>query len=649
MTFSRRTIVLACLLLAAFTLPLVMGGITSADDKPTGGDAGHFDPKRVAKLFEERGYSPYAGRDYPSRPLWGDTHLHTDLSMDSGAFGNKLSMDDAYDFAKGRAVKSSTGQKVKLARPLDWLVITDHSDGMGFFQGISSGDPAFMKAEEGRRWNKMMKEGKGVEAALELIGKFSQGNMPWKTNDPKLMKPIWNSVIEAAEHHDDPGKFTAFIGYEWTSLIKGNNLHRVVVYRDGGDLARQTLPFTAGDSTDPEDLWKALQAFEDKTGGDVLTFAHNGNLSNGMMFSGTRVNGQPIDAAYCKTREKWEKLYEITQIKGDGEAHPLLSPDDEFADYENWDVGNLDLSAPKKPEMLKHEYARSALKLGLEFGAKFGTDPFKMGFVGSTDSHTSLATAEENNFWGKHAGTEPSADRWNHPFMKTEHGTIAGWQSVGSGYAAVWAKENTRASIFDAMERREVYGTTGPRMVVRFFGGYDFKKIHAMGRNPAEIGYRLGVPMGGDLAPAKDGKAPNFLIAALRDPLSGNLDRIQVVKGWLGADGKSQEKVYNVVWGDAEKRKLDDKGKLPPVGNTVDEATATWTNTIGAPELITVWQDPDFDASQRAFYYVRVLEIPTPRWVLYDALKFGVKLPDDIVKVAQERAYTSPIWYTPAK
>ena len=643
---SRWWILVLCVAIAT---PLVLSGVSVADDDPVAGDAGQISKERLAKFFKKRGYSPYAGRTYPSRVYWGDTHLHTELSMDAGSFGNRLGLDEAYRFAKGEEVTSSTGQAVKLARPLDFVVMTDHSDGMGFFQAISSGDPKFMEAEDGRRWNKMINEGKGVDAALELIGKFSQGTMVWKTNDPELMKPVWKQTVDAAEKHNDPGRFTAFIGYEWTSLVKGNNLHRVVIYKDGGEHARQSLPFTAGDSVDPEDLWKALQAYEDKTGGDILTFAHNGNLSNGMMFSGTRINGQPIDEAYAKVRAKWEKLYEITQIKGDGEAHPLLSPDDEFADYENWDVGNLDLSQKKEPSMLPGEYGRSGLKLGLEFGAKLGTDPFKVGFVGSTDSHTSLATAEENNFWGKHAGTEPSPERWNHPFQKTENGTIEGWQSVSSGYAAVWATENTREAIFDAMERREVYATTGPRMVVRFFGGYDFKPVHAMARNPAEIGYRLGVPMGADLTQPKDGQAPTFLVAALRDPLSGNLDRIQIVKGWLGADGKAKEKVYDVAWSDAETRKPDANGKLPAVGNTVDVTTGTWTNTIGDPELITVWQDPDFEPSQRAFYYVRVLEIPTPRWVVYDAVRYGLTLPKDVKTTGQERAYTSPIWYTPKK
>ena len=637
-------------LVLALALPVVLAGVSAADDDdPIVGDTGQVDKAKLAKFFEKRGYSPYAGRGYPTRVYWGDTHLHTANSMDAGAFGNRLDRDEAYRFSRGEEVTSSSGQPVKMARPLDWVVVADHSDGMGFFPRMMSEDPSVMKYADVRKWKQMIDGGDGVNAALDIIEKFSQGKFPFATNDPTMMRPVWDDVIAAAEKYNEPGRFTAFIGYEWTSLIAGNNLHRVVMFRDDGSLARQALPFTNEDSSDPEKLWAALEAYEQKSGGQVMAFAHNGNLSNGMMFSETRINGQPIDAAYCKRRIRWEKQYEITQIKGDGEAHPLLSPDDEFADYETWDAGNLDLSEKKTPDMLPGEYGRSALKLGLEIGARLGTDPFKVGFIGSTDSHTSLPAVEENNFFGKHAGSEPSPKRWEHPFMKNENGTIYGWQEVSSGYAGVWAKENTREAIFDAMARREIYATTGPRITVRFFGGYDFKPVHAMARRPAEIGYRMGVPMGAELAAPPAGRSPTFLVAALRDPMGGNLDRIQIVKGWLGADGKAKEKVYDVVWGDADKRTPGADGKLPPVGNTVDLATATWTNTIGDPELITVWKDPDFDPAQRAFYYARVLEIPTPRWVAYDAVRYGLTLPKEVKTVDQERAYTSAIWYTPSK
>ena len=402
-------------------------------------------------------------------------------------------------------------------------------------------------------------------------------------------------------------------------------------------------------SDDPRDLWKWMAAYEAKTGGNVLAIAHNGNLSNGRMFPVIEsFTGKPIDREYAAQRAHWERIYEATQIKGDGETHPFLSPTDEFAAFERWDKGNLDLSELKKNEMLRYEYARSALKNGLKLGQELGTNPYQFGMIGSTDSHTGLATADQDNFFGKTSSSEPSPTRAAHPFIKTDKATIMGWEQVASGYAAVWATDNTRDALFDAMQRRETYATTGPRKVVRVFGGWDFEAKDATNRMPASIGYAKGVPMGGDLSDAPDGKAPTFLVAALRDPIGANLDRFQVVKGWLDKGGELHEKVYDVAWADG--RKPDAKtGKLPPVGDTVDVAEATWTNTIGAPELAAVWKDPVFDPSQRAFYYGRVIEIPTPRWTAYDAKRFGIKMDPKIPMEAQQRAYTSPIWYTPAK
>ncbi len=399
-------------------------------------------------------------------------------------------------------------------------------------------------------------------------------------------------------------------------------------------------------TTDPLDLYKWLEDYEKKTRGQALALAHNGNLSNGWMFPTDRTYaGGRVDKNYVELRAKWEPLYEVTQIKGDGEAHPLLSPNDEFADYETWDKGNLDLTALKKPDMLQREYAREALKLGLALENKLGTNPYKFGMVGATDSHTSLSTAEEENFFGKSASVEPSATRIDHPFVKSELAAIEGYELVASGYQGVWASENTRKAIFDAMMRKETYATTGPRIPVRFFGGWDFDDNDLRSRAPAFRGYEKGVPMGGELSKAPEGKSPTFMVYALRDPIGANLDRIQIIKGWLDKDGKTQEKVYDVVWsGD---RKPDAKGKLPPVGNTVDLEAANWTNTIGASELATVWIDPDFDAKEKAFYYARVIEIPTPRWVVYDRVRLGAKIPKEAKLIHQERAYTSPIWYTP--
>ena len=580
---------------------------------------------------------------YPTQVYFGDTHLHTSLSMDAGAFGNRLGMDEAYKFARGDEVTSTTGIKTRLAKPLDFLVVADHSDGMGFFPDMMAEKDYVMEYEESKKWKKMIDEGNGGDAAIDIIKNFSQGTFPFKTNDVSMMTPVWKEVVAAAEKYNDPGKFTAFIGYEWTSLIKGNNLHRVVIYRDNGDKAGQQLPFTNEDSSDPERLWDNLEGYEKNTGGKVLAIPHNGNLSNGMMFTETTVDGKAYDKAYVDRRAKWEPLYEATQIKGDGETHPFLSPNDEFADYENWDKGNLDMSEAKTDDMLQYEYARSALKLGLKLKKELGTNPYKFGMIGSTDSHTSLATADDSNFFGKASNAEPSKERWDHPFLSSDKGTVYTWETLASGYAAVWANDNTRESLWDGMKRKETYATTGSRMTVRFFGGWNLSNEDLNG-DFAAAGYEKGVPMGGDLT-AGQNKAPAFMIYALMDPDGGSLDRIQIVKGWLNQDGTQEEKVYDVVW--SGNRIPTSDGKVPDVGNSVNVEDGSWDNSIGSRELKAVWKDPEFDPALEAFYYVRVLEIPTPRWTLYDKLQYGAELSKDIPLFNTERAYTSPIWYSP--
>jgi hypothetical protein len=639
---------LAAALLAVLCAPAWAGSAPGLP--PPGEDAAGAFP-------EQKHFSPYAGRHFPTRVFWGDTHLHTGMSMDAGAFGARLTPVDAYRFARGEELTSSTGLQVKLSRPLDFLVVADHSDNMGFFPRLYDGDPGMLADPTGKRWYGMVQEGgqQGVAAAIEIIVAFSQNEFPEALASlpgSEAYRAAWEETIDAAEEYNDPGRFTAFIGYEWTSNTGGNNLHRVLIYRDGGGKASVMEPYTTlapVGSDNPRDLWKWMAAYEDRTGGDILAIAHNGNLSNGIMFPlMDTFTGKRFDRAYAETRMKWEPLYEVTQIKGDGEAHPLLSPNDEFADYETWDQGNLDLSMPKEDDMLPFEYARSGLQIGLELQKKLGVNPYKFGMIGSTDSHTGLATAEEENFFGKHSGTEPGPDRYKHPMGETPNGRYESWNMVGSGLAAVWARDNTREGLFDAMTRKETYATTGPRMLVRFFGGWEFTAADTQSRLPGDIGYARGVPMGGDLPSAPDGSAaPTFLVAALKDPYSGNLDRIQIVKGWLDGKGRRQEKIYDVVWGDAERRQPGADGKLPAVGNTVDVAEATWTNTIGDPELIAVWTDPDFDPERPAVYYARVLEIPTPRWTAYEAKRFGITLPAEVQMITQERAYTSPIWYTP--
>ena len=599
----------------------------------------------AVKADDAAAYSPYV-RGYPQRVLFGDTHVHTALSNDAFGAGNTLGPEIAYQFARGDEIVTSHGEKVRLNQPLDFVVVADHAEAYTAFQQIAAGNPEMMKDERVREWNGWMKEGT-PESNRKLAEAFANAmldrSLPTVLFDPTMIKSMWDKYLDTTERYNDPGNFTALHGYEWTSTPKGANLHRVVIFKDGIDKPSQISPFSASDSEDPEDLFEFFASYEEKTGGKVLSLAHNGNWSSGTMFDTKTFTGGEITRAYAEERMRWEPLYEVTQMKGDGEAHPMLSPDDEFADYETWDTSLS--GVPKTVERLTGEYGRSGLKRGLEFEAKLGANPYKFGLVGSTDTHTSLATADEDNFFGKLSHVEPSDYRWEHAIGKLGEFTLMGKDMVASGYAAVWATENTREAIFDAMMRKETYATTGPRMLVRFFGGWDFEADDANTRLPGEAGYSKGVPMGGDLTNAPEGKAPTFLVAAVKDSFSGNLDRIQIIKGWLDADGNAQEKVYDVAWsGD---RKPDANGKLPSVGSTVDLAKATWTNTIGAPELITVWKDPDFSSDQRAFYYVRVIEIPTPRWSAYDAVRYKTEMSDDVLMITTERAYTSPIWYTP--
>jgi hypothetical protein len=618
-------------------------------------DAGAPSREQIEKALPKPPYSPYANRDFPTRPFFGDTHLHTSFSFDAGAFGARLGPRDAYRFAKGEQVTASSSQPAKLSRPLDFLVVADHSDNMGFFPDLLGGKPEVLADPTGRRWYDMIQSGRGAEAAIDIIFSFTQGTYPKDliyAPGTRAYRSAWQETIKAAEEANDPGRFTAFIGYEWTSTTAGNNLHRNVIFRDGGDKASQVEPFTTTPplgSDNPAELWKWMEAYQNRTGGSVLAIAHNGNLSNGLMFPTVEAFGKKLDREYAETRMRWERLYEATQSKGDGEAHPFLSPNDEFANFERWDFANLDASVPKTKEMLEFEYTRSALRNGLKLGQTLGVNPYKFGLVGSSDAHTALSAMEEDNFFGKTTPGEPSPERIHATFLDNPKTgiKIMDWQVSSSGYAAVWARENTREALWDAMQRRETYATTGPRMLVRFFGGWDFVPQDANTRLPAQTGYTKGVPMGGELRAAPQGKAPAFLVAALKDPIGANLDRYQIVKGWLTKDGKLEEKVYDVAWADAERRKPGADGKLPPVGDTVDVANATWTNTIGTPEMATVWTDPDFDPGQPAFYYGRVIEIPTPRWTAYDARRFGVQPLPGTPMTVTERAYTSPIWYTP--
>ena len=589
---------------------------------------------------------------YPQQVLWGDTHLHTDNSIDAFGFGTRLGPDAALQFARGDEVTATMGMKAKLSRPLDFLVIADHSDGLGATRRLYDAPRIAIRDETLLRWHDMMHESpeQSQRAIGELINAAATGTLPAALRDAenqaKATRDIWTSHLATIDRYYEPGKFTPIAGFEWTLMPGGNNLHRVVMFRDGYDRTSSVIPYPGIDGP-VEGLFDYMDAYEKSTGGKVLAIPHNSNLSNGMMFELTMPDGGPMTADYARRRALREPVVEATQIKGDSESHPFLSPNDEFASYGDagWELGNLPLTAGKDNAMFAGEYLREALKRGLSIEQQTGVNPYKFGMIGSTDSHTSLATADENNFFGKHTGNEPNKDRaLASQNLGTREGRF-GWHYLASGYAAVWARGNTRAEIFDAMMRREVYATTGPRMTVRFFGGFDFGAVD-FAKDWVDAAYAKGVPMGGDLVDA--GKAPQFIVSALKDPEGAHLDRVQIVKGWVDGNGAQQERVFDVVWSDAETRRTV-AGKLPGVGNTVDLAKASYTNTIGAPELRTVWTDPEYQAGQKAFYYVRVLEIPTPRWHVYDAVRFGFTLTGEALKnaVAQERAYSSPIWIGP--
>jgi hypothetical protein len=581
---------------------------------------------------------------WPERAYFGDTHVHTGWSADAGMDGATTTPEDAFRFARGEEVKSSTGQLARLKRPLDWIVLTDHSDGMGVITEITSSNPEMMADPVVKGWAEGLASGdptRAHAAVMDMIDRQSTGRVPKVVMDPKWMISAWKQTAEITDKYNEPGRFTAMIGYEWTpNPDGGNNQHRNVIYRDGADKAIQMLPLTTFQVLDPEGLWKWMAEYEAKTGGRVLASPHNGNLSNGTMFGNTRFDGSPMTRAYAVERQKREPLFELTQIKGQSESHPLLSPSDEFAAWDLWDRGNLN-GTPKKPGMIAREYWREALKDGLLLENQLGVNPFKYGAQAATDTHTGLATADEDNFWGKFTAAEPGPERMNRDVTNG----IQGWEQASAGYTGAWATANTREAIFDAMERRETFATTGPRISVRFFAGFEFTEADT-GAGLVEAGYTRGVPMGGNIKAAPAGKAPTFLVAATKDPEGANLDRVQIVKGWLGADGRTHERIFDVKWsGD---RKPDARGKLPPVGNTVDLATATYSNSIGAGELVSLWVDPEFDPALRAVYYVRVLEIPTPRWAAYDQVRFKVKAPEGATLIHQERAITSPIWYSPS-
>ena len=568
-------------------------------------------------------------------------------------FGVTTTPDDLFRVAAGGEVVLDNGQRFKQDRPLDWVSITDHAEYMGISDQLRAGDPALLANPQGKRWYEMSKESpqKGVEAAIEAVVSMQSGKPVFDAS--KLTAGAWAHAVAAADKWNRPGVFTTLHGFEWTCAPGGNNLHRTVVFRDGGDRVSQVVPFSTFDSQDPADLWKYMDDYAKKTGGQVLAIPHNGNMSNGQMYNAETFQGKPMDRAYAEARASHEPLFEATQIKGDGETHPYLSPNDEFADFEKWWDVNVQKMEPADKSVLYANYVRSAFKLGLDLDAKLGANPYKSGLIGGNDAHIGVVTTREDNFFGEFANGLPSPDRWKTPLMMKHNDPKNGplvsvWGEQAAGLGGVWARENTREAIWDALKRKEVYATTGDRPIVRVFAGWDFVPADRNRSDFAANGYAHGVPMGGDLSNAPAGKRPVFLVYALRDPDGPNLDRIQIIKGWLGKDGKTQERIFDVAVSGGRTIGPDGRCKTL-VGSTVDVANAAYTNTIGAPTLSAYWKDPAFVATQRAFYYVRVIQIPSPRWTAYDQKRYGIKMPDYVPMTVTDRAYTSPIWYSPEK
>ncbi len=661
---SNRTIRLTVLA----SLTVLSAGVFSAEPDAAGIGAGAAQPAAVKGV----GYSPFATGGQPGKPFpkgrdqymggeagsrslyFGDTHVHTSYSADAAFMGATLGPEDAYRVARGEEVISNTGLAARLGTPLDFIVVADHAENLGLGPLATAGDATLQKSEFGRFAIDKMRAGDG--AAVFDAWRQSRATVgdPMK-GDKAPLKSGWEHIVRSAEDANVPGEFTAFIGYEWTSVPNGNNLHRNVIMRGDGAAARQVLPMSDYESQDAEDLWAWMADYEKKTGDQVLAIPHNGNLSNGLMFDDvTYTTRKPMTADYATRRQRYEPLYEVTQMKGDGEAHPALSPDDEFADFETWDVGGINSTEPKTPEMLPREYARAALTRGLQYEQSLGVNPFKFGMVGSTDTHTAISGTDENNYFGKVVPLEPanSHERFfevvagRRPSPEGKDLKVFAWQTSASGLVGVWAEENTRAALWDAMKRREVFATTGTRLQLRLFGGLGLGDQDLQKPDLAKTLYATAVPMGGDLTAAKAGQAPGFVVQAMRDPNGANLDRVQMIKGWVDKSGQLREKLYDLAV--SEGRLIGPDGRArETVGNTVDRATASYSNDIGATSLAANWTDPDFDPGLRAYYYVRVLEIPTPRWTTNDAVVFKRDIPEGAPVSIQERAYSSPIWYTP--
>jgi len=588
-----------------------------------------------------------ADANVPENPLrdvyFGNLHVHTRWSFDGYINGAWTDPDDAYRWAKGEEIPGDEhGIPLKIKVPLDWYIVSDHSEYLGALPKMEDPDSPVSKHPLAKAIT-----GDDPAKSFAAYGEISDGmySDPPKVDpilgDPKLAKSVWSRVVEIADRHYQPGKFTTMAGYEWTSAPSWRNMHRIVIFRDTRKVPE--APYTALDSSKPEDLWKWMD-HQRKSGNDLLAVPHNGNASDGMMFPiGVSYGGSELNETYAQTRMRNEPLYELTQIKGTSETHPSLYPNDEFGNFEIWDYTLAATATP--PKNKRGGYAREALIRGLQLETQGKGNPFKFGFIGDSDTHNAAASIEEDNYTGKFGFEIDAKHRLEGPPGVDENGARQVRQFSSGGVAGVWAKSNTRDGIFEALKRKETFATSGPRLKVRLFAGFDMSGVSLGSRAGLEQAYKKGVPMGGDLKSAPDGKAPTIVVHAIKEADGANLDRIQIIKGWVDRSGEPQHKIYDVALSD--NRKPDSNGRVPSVGNTVNEKDATYSNSIGASELTTAWTDPDFDASLPALYYARVIQIPTPRWSTYDAVRNNLKRPEDVPVSIQERAWTSPVWYTP--
>jgi len=586
-----------------------------------------------------------AEQNVPESPTkdvyFGNLHIHTSWSFDAYINGAWTDPDDAYRWAKGEEIPGDKhGIPLKIKVPLDWYIVSDHAEYLGALPLME--DPKSPVSK-----HPLAKDITGDAAAksfaayTEILDGISTAKVDPILGDPKLAKSIWAKVVEIADRHYAPGKFTTMPGYEWTSNPDWRNIHRCVIFRDSKQVPE--APFSALDSSRPEDLWKWMDQ-QRNSGNDLLAIPHNGNASDGIMFPiGKSYGGSELDAKYAETRMRNEPVYELTQIKGTSETHPALYPNDEFGSFELWDYTLASTATP--PKNKRGGYAREALIRGLKLEQEGKGNPFKYGFIGDSDTHNAAASIEEDNYTGKFGFEIEAKHRLQGPPGVDEKAALQVRRFSSGGVAGVWAKANTRDGIFEGLKSKETFATSGPRLKVRLFGGFDMAGISLASKAGLEQAYRKGVPMGGDLKSAPDGKAPTIVVHALKEADGANLDRIQIIKGWIDKRGEQQCKIYDVALsGD---RKPGPDGKIPAVGNTVNEKDATYRNSIGAVQLKTIWTDPEFDASLPALYYARVIQIPTPRWSTYDAARHNLKRPDDVPVSIQERAWTSPIWYNP--